>query len=151
MKNTGFRRRRINLVGVITLLSLLGIFAVLFPLTAASQADPTPRPTPTPAPYIVLAPTQAVGEETVYITVNGYDWPTADHAIVARRDAQERMGTLGGGHVLEGLLHFTPGPHASEHGLAFRVLAFAQLLQTRALGILQPDVDAKVRHARLYR
>jgi hypothetical protein len=80
MKSTGFRRRTINLVGMITLLSLLGIFAVLFPLTAASLEDPTPRPTPTVPPYIVLNPTQAVGEETVYITVNGYEWP-ADSTV----------------------------------------------------------------------
>ncbi len=99
MKSTGFRRRAINLVGLTTLLSLLGIFAVLFPQSAASQDEPTPRPTPTTAPYIVLEPTQAVGEETVYITVYGYLWPTDGSTV---------------GLFWDDLVHFLDGPIAID-------------------------------------
>ena len=76
MSSSGFQRRGFHLVGMITLLGLLGLFAVGFPLEVASQEEPTPRPTPTLAPYIELDPTQAVGDETVYIIVRGYLWPT---------------------------------------------------------------------------
>ena len=76
MKNSGPKRRVINLVGIVALLVLFGILAVGSSREAASAQEPTPRPTPTLAPYIVLDPTQAVGEETVYIIVTGYLWPT---------------------------------------------------------------------------
>jgi hypothetical protein len=76
MNSSGPQRRVINLVGMIALLVLLAFFAVGFSREAASAQEPTPRPTPTLAPYIELEPTQAVGDETVYIIVRGYLWPT---------------------------------------------------------------------------
>jgi hypothetical protein len=80
MKSTGFHRRTISLVGMVTLLILLSLFAVAGPLDVAGQ-EPTPRPTPTVPPYyIVLQPTQAVGQETVYILVHGYEW-TAGQSV----------------------------------------------------------------------
>ncbi len=81
MNRSSLRRRTINLVGMVALVSLLGVCAVVFPLEVASQ-EPTPRPTPTLAPYIELEPIQAVGEEPVDIIVRGYLWPTNPGAAV---------------------------------------------------------------------
>ncbi len=79
MNRSSLRRRTINLVGMTALMSLLGVFAVVFPLKVASQEEPTPtRPTATTAPYIELEPIQAVGEEAVDIIVSGFLWPIAD-------------------------------------------------------------------------
>jgi hypothetical protein len=92
MKSTGYQRRTINLVGATTLLILLSLFAVAGPLEVASQ-EPTPRPTPTIPPYyIVLQPTQAVGEETVYILVSGYDWPTGQSVNLFWDDLVHSLG-----------------------------------------------------------
>lgn len=101
MNSSGFRRRIINLVGMIALLSILGVFAVVYPLRVASQTEPTPRPSPTLAPYIELEPTQAVGEETVYITVRGYLWPTDGRTVNLYWDDK---------------VHFLEGPVAIDAG-----------------------------------
>ena len=81
MDRIGPKRRIVKPVGIVALLVLLALFAAGSSREAATAQEPTPRPTPTLAPYIELDPTQAVGEETVYIIVRGYLWPTGGSMV----------------------------------------------------------------------
>ncbi len=118
MNRSSLRRRTINLVGMIALMSLLGVFAVVFPLKVASQDEPTPRPTPTIAPYIELEPLQAVGEEAVDIIVRGYLWPVADPPEEVNLYWDDQVHSLEGPVAIDSSGEFettvlVPGPWAT--------------------------------------